>query len=422
MKSRLFPLQKSLSYLILSHISIPLRFKHSNRLPVTSHFISKCFSSVSITQESLFKDSLLNSKVRERLEGLIIRHSALSNELDNQSSKIIDPDVLASKSKELSDLSSIIVPYQEMRKVQCELIEIDKMINESSDDEDFKKLMLEEYQEIIEKLKHLEQSVVSALIPKDSADQGNAVLEIRAGSGGDEAALFAADILNMYERYAFLRKWKFERLLIVEESAIGAIKEATTLISGKGVFGNMRYESGVHRVQRVPVTDSAGRVHTSTVTVAILPQPTEADVNIRENDLRIDYYRASGKGGQHVNKTSSAVRITHNPTGCVVAIQDERSQPKNKAKALQILRARLYDMERNKLHQERSEKRRQQVGTGDRSEKIRTYNFAQNRVTDHRINLTLHELDNVLNGESLQTIFDGLKVYYQSEALQNELH
>ncbi|CAG8704009.1 45432_t:CDS:2, partial [Gigaspora margarita] len=342
----------------------------------------------SITQESLFKDSLLNSKVRERLEGLIIRYSALSNELDNQSSKIINPDVLASKSKELSDLSSIIVPYQEMRK---ELIEIDRMINESSDDEDFKKLMLEEYQEIIEKLKHLEQSVVSALIPKDSADQGNAVLEIRAGSGGDEAALFAADILNI--------------LLIVEESAIGAIKEATALISGKGVFGNMRYESGVHRVQRVPVTDSAGRVHTSTVTVAILPQPTEADVNIRENDLRIDYYRASGKGGQHVNKTSSAVRITHIPTGCVVAIQDERSQPKNKAKALQILRARLYDMERNKLHQERSEKRRQ-----------------QNRVTDHRINLTLHELDNVLNGESLQTIFDGLKVYYQSEALQNELH
>ncbi|CAG8518866.1 9762_t:CDS:2, partial [Dentiscutata erythropus] len=314
---------------------------------------------------SLFKDSLLNSKVRERLEGLIIRHSALSEELDNQSSKIIDPDVLASKSKELSDISSIIVPYQEMRKAQYELIEIDKMINESSDDEDLKKLMQEEYQEIIEKLNRLEQSVVSALIPKDSADQGNAVLEIRAGSGGDEAALFAADILNMYERYAFLRKWKFERLSIVEESAIGAIKEATASISGRGVFGNMRYESGVHRVQRVPVTDNAGRVHTSTVTVAILPQPTEADVNIRENDLRIDFYRASGKGGQHVNKTSSAVRITHIPTGC------------NKAKALQILRARLYDMERNKLHQERSEKRRQQVGTGDRSEKIRTYNFAQ---------------------------------------------
>ncbi|KAG9291521.1 hypothetical protein G9A89_021940 [Geosiphon pyriformis] len=394
---------------------------------------------------TILKDTLLNAKVREKLEELIMRHNVLLKEFDRLASNFQDSDAYTKKSKELSDVGDIALPYKELKKAEyvlrCnlahfnldlwliygsffviihwslkELTEILQMIAESENDQDLRLMAQEEYTNTVKRILDIERKIVSALLPKDNADQGNAILEVRAGTGGDEAALFGNEMLRMYERYAVLRKWQFEILSVSEESS-GGIKEASVSINGSGVFGNLRYESGVHRVQRIPATENQGRVHTSTITVAILPEPTEVDVNIKESDLRIDIYRASGKGGQHVNKTESAVRLTHIPTGLVVAIQDERSQPKNKAKALKILQARLYDLERKKLQTERTDARRQQIGTAERSEKIRTYNFPQNRVTDHRLNLTLHELENVMNGISLQTIIDKCKLYFETEAL-----
>ncbi|GET02404.1 peptide chain release factor 1 [Rhizophagus clarus] len=394
---------------------------------INSNFSFKLFrlnvsySTVSTSQDKIVKETLFNPKIHEKLENLVIRHSKLSEKLSKQISSD-NPEEIAKLSKELSSLIEITNSYNELKKAQGELEEVKSILHDSTTttEEEFKILIQEEYQEYLEKVKLLEQQVIQGLLPKDRADEGNAIIELRAGTGGDEAALFVNDILRMYERYAELRRWKFE-ILSKSEDTIGAVKEVIATISGKGVFGNMKFESGVHRVQRVPITEKAGRIHTSTITVAILPVPSETEVKFKESDLRIDYYRSSGKGGQHVNTTSSAVRITHIPSGIVVSIQDERSQPKNKAKALQILQARLYDTERSKLHRERSENRKQQVGTGERSEKIRTYNFAQNRVTDHRINLTLYELDNVLNGESLQVIVDGLKVHNQIDMLQSSI-
>ena len=254
------------------------------------------------------------------------------------------------------------------------------------------------------------------LLPQDAADQKNAILEIRAGTGGDEAALFAADLYRMYQRYAELRGWKVEALQ-VSETDLNGVKEAQVLISGVDVFARLKFESGVHRVQRVPETESSGRIHTSAATVAVLPEAEDIDVELDEKDLRVDVYRASGPGGQSVNTTDSAVRISHLPTGIVVTQQDEKSQHKNRAKALKILRSRLYDLERERAHAERAEQRRGQVGSGDRSERVRTYNFPQGRVTDHRINLTLHKLDRVLTGESLDEVIDGLVAEDQASRL-----
>ncbi|CAH1760595.1 11693_t:CDS:10, partial [Entrophospora sp. SA101] len=310
---------------------------------------------------------------------------------NNQNSENIIPI-----SKELSELADIINPYKEFKKTRGELLEINNLLNDNSADSELKKLAKEEYESTIKQIKHLERFVVSALIPKDLADEGNAVLEVRAGTGGDEAELFAGEIFKMYEKFSLLKHWKFEKLS-VSESDIGA----TASILGVGVYGDLKYESGVHRVQRVPITEKAGRIHTSTVTVAILPESTKVDAKLKESDLIIQRYRSSGKGGQHVNTTSSAVRIKHIPTGIVVAIQDE---------PLRILGAKVYDMERVKLQQERSETRKSQVGSGERSEKIRTYNFSQNRITDHRINLTIYDLESLLDsGEILQNIIDNLK-------------
>ncbi|NBP72793.1 MAG: peptide chain release factor 1 [Alphaproteobacteria bacterium] len=279
-----------------------------------------------------------------------------------------------------------------------------------------KTLAQEEFQELTERVPKLEKNLQIMLLPRDAADDKNAILEVRAGTGGDEAALFAADLLRMYQRYADKNRWKFD-ILSSSDTGIGGIKEASVEISGKGVFARLKYESGVHRVQRVPETESGGRIHTSAATVAVLPEAEDVDVEINDSDLRIDTYRAQGAGGQHVNTTDSAVRITHLPTGIVVQQQDEKSQHKNRAKALKILRARIYDAEREAQANARAEDRRNQIGSGDRSERIRTYNFPQGRVSDHRINLTLHKLERVLEGEALDEIIDALTAEDQAQKL-----
>jgi peptide chain release factor 1 len=266
------------------------------------------------------------------------------------------------------------------------------------------------------RLEELEQELKIALLPKDAADEKNAILEVRAGTGGDEAALFAGDLFRMYQRYAELRGWKVE-ILSASEGTAGGFKEIIAEIAGRGVFARLKFESGTHRVQRVPDTETQGRIHTSAATVAVLPQAEEVDVDINEADLKIDTMRAQGAGGQHVNKTESAIRITHIPTGTIIFVQDERSQHKNRARAMSLLRSRIYDAERQKLDAERAADRRSQVGSGDRSERIRTYNFPQGRLTDHRINLTLYKLEKIITGEALDEVIDALITHHQAEQL-----
>ena len=283
-------------------------------------------------------------------------------------------------------------------------------------DPDMKDLAAEEFYAVKERLPALEREVQLMLLPKDEADEKNGILEVRAGTGGEEAALFAAELFRMYERYAALRGWRFE-VMDVNETGIGGFKEASATITGRSVFARLKFESGVHRVQRVPVTEAGGRIHTSAATVAVLPEAEEVDIHIDDKDLRFDVYRSQGSGGQSVNTTDSAVRVTHLPTGLAVACQQEKSQHKNKATAMKILRARLYEMERAAKHAERSANRKAQVGSGDRSERIRTYNFPQGRVTDHRINLTLYKIDEVMKGEALDEVIEALVAADQAERM-----
>ncbi len=318
-----------------------------------------------------------------------------------------DGETFVKLSKELASLKDVVEAIKAYKKAQQDVADTQALLDDPDLDAEMRALAHEELQAAKDRLPELEKQLKILLLPKNAVDEKNAILEVRAGTGGEEAALFAAELFRMYEHYAAEQGWKFETLA-VNDTGLGGYKEASASITGKSVFEKLKFESGVHRVQRVPETESAGRVHTSAATVAVLPEAEEVDLKIDEKDLKIDVYRASGAGGQHVNKTESAVRITHIPTGFVVACQDERSQFKNKDRAMRILRSRLYDMQREALDKERSVDRKNQVGSGDRSERIRTYNFPQGRVTDHRINLTLYKIDEVMNGTALGEIIDAL--------------
>ena len=318
--------------------------------------------------------------------------------------------------KEYAELGPVVESINALNELQQEITDLEAMTADEDCDAEMRSLAEEECRVAKERLPALEEDVKIKLLPKDAADARNAILEVRAGTGGEEAALFATELFRMYQRYAELHGWRFEPIDI-SDTGLGGYKEASAAISGNGVFARLKFESGVHRVQRVPVTESGGRIHTSAATVAVLAEPEDVEVDIDDKDLRIDTFRSQGAGGQHVNTTDSAVRITHLPSGIVVSCQDEKSQHKNKAKAFKVLRARLYDHQRQQLDAERAADRKSQVGSGDRSERIRTYNFPQGRVTDHRINLTLYKLDKVLTGEALDEAIEALISEDQAERL-----
>ena len=349
----------------------------------------------------------------EKFNKVVARHDELRDAL---AAGTVDPADFARLSKEYSDLTPVAEAIGELKKAKAEAADLAGMIADPAGDAEMKALAEEEFGDLTRRIPDLERRVQISLLPKDEADEKNAILEVRAGTGGDEAALFAAELFEMYRRYSALRGWRFETMEI-SETGIGGYKEAIANISGRGVFARLKFESGVHRVQRVPATETQGRIHTSAATVAVLPEAEEVDIHIDEKDLRIDVFRSSGPGGQSVNTTDSAVRITHLPTGLVVSQQDEKSQHKNKAKALKVLRARLYERERAEKDKARAADRKSQVGSGDRSERIRTYNFPQGRVTDHRINLTLYKIDKVMAGEALDELIDALTAEDQAARL-----
>ncbi|CDX24162.1 peptide chain release factor 1 [Mesorhizobium sp. LCM 4577] len=323
-------------------------------------------------------------------------------------------DQYVKMASEYADIQEMVGKIRALRAAEQEQADLEAMLADKATDADMRALAEADLPEVESRIEALQKDIQILLLPKDAADERNAILEIRAGTGGDEAALFAGDLFRMYERYAASRGWRFE-VVSASEGEVGGYKEIIASVSGKGVFAHLKFESGVHRVQRVPETEAGGRIHTSAATVAVLPEAEEVDIDIRAEDIRIDTMRASGSGGQHVNTTDSAVRITHLPTGIMV-VQAEKSQHQNRARAMQILRARLYDLERSRADEERSSSRKSQVGSGDRSERIRTYNFPQGRVTDHRINLTLYKLDRVMMGE-LDEVIDALIADHQSKLL-----
>lgn len=350
---------------------------------------------------------------QEKLAGVVSHFEEVQALL---STPDISADELVKLNKEMSVLEPVVAAIKNYEHQKQSFKDAEEMMQDSSLDKEMKELAEAEYYDLKEKLPVLEKEIKVLLLPKEEDDEKNAILEVRAGTGGDEAALFAAVLFEMYQRYSQKKGWKFE-ILDANENGIGGYKEASAKITGKDVFAKLKFESGAHRVQRVPVTESQGRVHTSAATVAVLPEIEEVDMYINPADLKIDVYRASGAGGQHVNRTESAVRITHIPTGIVVQCQDDRSQFKNKEKAMNHLRAKLYDTQKANIDATYSEKRKLQVGSGDRSERIRTYNYPQGRVTDHRINLTLYKLDDVVSGEALDEIIDALITEDQAERL-----
>ena len=351
----------------------------------------------------------------KKIADLIFKHAILETEL---SLGQVDKKLFAEKSKEYSDLNEIIKEAKEYESFEKDKIELEKIINDNNSEKEMKELAQFELNELIKKNKINEKKIKLFLLPKDDADSKNAIIEIRAGTGGLEASLFVSDLFKMYERVSNKKKWKLE-IINISKSDAGGLKEVIANIKGKNIYSLLKYESGVHRVQRVPDTETQGRVHTSAATVAVLPEPEDVDVKIEDKDLRIDVFRSSGPGGQSVNTTDSAVRIIHIPTGIVVSQQDEKSQIRNKEKGLKILRSRIYEFERRKRDEARSQDRKSKIGTGDRSERIRTYNWPQNRVTDHRINLTLNKLKEFMEGEIFDEMFENLSLQAQEEELKN---
>jgi peptide chain release factor 1 len=351
----------------------------------------------------------------QKLDALVARHRAIESELASP----VAPDTYVKLSREFAELAPIVETVKNYRGIVAEIEGLDSLMADAATDAEMRAMAASERPQLEQKRAALEREIKLALLPKDAMDDRNVILEIRAGTGGDEAALFAGDLFRMYERYAANQGWKVE-VISASEGTMGGFKEIIAEIRGRGAFARLKFESGVHRVQRVPDTEAQGRIHTSTATVAVLPEAADVDIDIDDDDLKIDTLRSGGAGGQHVNKTESAVRVTHIPTGIVVMMQEDRSQHRNRAKAMAVLRARLYDFERQKRDAARAAERRGQVGSGDRSERIRTYNFPQGRVSDHRINLTLYKLPQVIEGEALGEIIDALVTEHQAELLAAE--
>jgi peptide chain release factor 1 len=351
----------------------------------------------------------------QTLNALVARHAALERDL----TAAVPPETYVKLSREFAELAPVVEAVKSYRAAQSELDGVTGLLDDPATDAEMRSIAEAEKPQLEARRAALEQELRLALLPKDAMDERNVILEIRAGTGGDEAALFAGDLFRMYERYAAKQGWKSE-VMTTSDGPMGGFKEIIAEIRGRGAFAKLKYESGVHRVQRVPDTEGSGRIHTSTATVAVLPEAQDLDVAINDADLRIDTLRSGGAGGQHVNKTESAVRVTHIPSGIVVMMQEDRSQHRNRAKAMAVLRTRLYDFERQKLDAARAAERRGQVGTGDRSERIRTYNFPQGRVSDHRINLTLYKLPQIMEGEALGELIDALVAEHQAEQLAAE--
>jgi peptide chain release factor 1 len=352
---------------------------------------------------------------QQKLDALLARHQMMQSELSSQ----LPAETYVKLSREFAELEPVVDTIKAYRDIASEIADLQALLDDPATDPEMRALAADEKPALEGKLVGLEENIRLALLPKDAMDERNVILEIRAGTGGDEAALFAGDLFRMYERFATKQRWKVE-LISASEGSMGGYKEIIAEIHGRGAFAKLKFESGVHRVQRVPDTEASGRIHTSTATVAVLPEAAELDIAINDADLKIDTLRAGGAGGQHVNKTESAVRLTHLPSGIVVMMQEDRSQHRNKAKAMAVLRARLYDFEQQKLDSARAAERRGQVGSGDRSERIRTYNFPQGRVSDHRINLTLYKLPQVIEGEALGEIIDALVTEHQAGLLAAE--